>query len=92
MRAVGTRRDVACEISSFGGFGAWRAQRRIENASRIVAAEPKELDRLEGGGAAGATEATPGRRRRPAMLTGAIGDGGLRAESATPRATDVTAR
>ena len=78
MRAVGTRCYMACQIPSFGRFGARRAQRRIENALRVVAAEPKDLDRLERGGTAWAAEATPGRRGLAAMHAGRLAGRGRR--------------
>ena len=47
------------------GFGARCAQRRVEDALRVVAAEAKRLDGLVGGGAAGAAEAASGGAGRP---------------------------
>src|ERR1700729_2092576 len=58
MRAVCACRDVSRQIPSLGGFGAWCAQRRIEDALRVVAAKSQRLNYLESGGAAGTAEAT----------------------------------
>ena len=52
--------DVAGEVPALGGVRARRAQRRVEHALRVVAAETERLDDFEGGGAAGAAEAAAG--------------------------------
>ena len=57
--------DEAGEVAAFGRLGAWRAQRRIQNPLRVVAAEAEGLDGLVGGGAAGAAEAATWGAGRP---------------------------
>lgn len=58
---------MSVEIPALRRFRPGRPQGGVKQALLVVAAKAEALDGLEGGSAAGAAEALPGRRGKPAM-------------------------